>query len=89
MLHLEDPGLSSKRRHPPATLEMCNGVLHFTLFVNKREKLQPALPIIGTSYKAIYIGAGVLMSDTGIERHLGVGDTSATFHMAEARTIWT
>lgn len=89
MLHLEDPGLSSKRRHPPATLETRNGIFHFTLFVNKREKLQPALPVIETSYEAIYIGAGVLMSDTGIERHLGVGGTSTTFHMAEARTIRT
>lgn len=89
MLHLEDPELSSKRRHPPATLEMRNGVLQFTLFVNKRERLQPALPVIGISYEAIYIGAGVLMSDTGIERHLGIGGTSATFHMAEARTIRT
>lgn len=61
----------------------------FYTLCKQEGKLQPALPITGTSYKAIYIGAGVLMSDTGIERHLGVGGTSATFHMAEARTIWT
>lgn len=35
-------------------------LLHFTLFVTKREKLRPTLPVIGTSYEAIYIEAGVL-----------------------------
>lgn len=63
---------------------MCSGVLHFTFFANKREKLQPALHIIGTSY----IGAGILISDTGIERHLGIEDTRAAFPMVEARTRW-
>lgn len=57
----------------PATLETCNSVFTFYAHCKQEGKTQPALHIIGASYKAVYIGAGMLMSDTCTERHLDIG----------------
>lgn len=79
ILHLEDPGLSSKRRLLPlATLERCNCVLHFILCKQGGEAAT-CTPCYWNILQGCLQGAGALMPDTGIERHSGLGGTGATF----------
>lgn len=61
------------KKETPPTGHSRNMQSLFLYSINKRGKLQPALHVIGTSYKAVYMGAGALWSETGIERHLGMG----------------
>lgn len=67
------------KKGTPPTGHSRNMQYLFLYSINKRGKLHPALHITGTSYKAVYMGAGAPWSETGIERLLSMGGTGTTW----------